>query len=329
MTGVGPHFKVHSLQKNAELRFEKPVVLTIGNFDGVHLGHQAILKRTVERAKATHSLSVAMTFSPHPTKYFRPEKAKEELTTLSEKVRLLLETGVDFVVVVEFNEWLSKLSASQFCDQVLEQKFLLRELVVGYDFHFGKDRAGNFEFLKKYFATKNVNVEQLKAVEIPNGVVSSTAIRDLVKKGNVKQATAYLGRPYSLIGQIVSGDAKAREIGFPTANLKWENELVPKIGIYACLVEFEKDGLAGQLLPGVISCGHRPIMGEGLHLQIEAHVFDFSQNVYNLLSRFYFVEFLRDELPYTDWETLVAQIKVDCDQARKILLAEKFAGQTR
>lgn len=329
MTGAGPYFQIHSRLENANLPFGKPIALTIGNFDGVHLGHQAILKRTKQRAKAIDALSVAVTFSPHPTKYFRPKNAKEELTTLAEKVRFILESGVDCVVVVEFNEWLSKLDASQFCEQVLERKFDLREIVVGYDFHFGKNRSGNFDFLKKYFEAKNVNVEQLNAVEISTGVVSSTSIRNLVKKGDVRQAAAYLGRPYSLIGRIVSGDAKAREMGFPTANLKWENELVPKIGIYACMVEFESDGLRGQLLPGVISCGHRPIMGEGLHLQIEAHIFDFSQNVYNMLSRFHFVEFLRDERPYSDWETLAAQIEVDCDQARKILLAEKFAGQTR
>lgn len=299
---------------------------TIGNFDGVHIGHQEILKKLISSSIKNKRYSLVITFSPSPTKFLFPENAKAQLISDEEKVQLLMKSGVDAVAIVEFNSKLANLSAKDFCQKIFNNVFKIEKVFVGYDFRFGKDRIGNFIFLSEFLAREKKEVEQIGPVKLPQGdIVSSSLVREAVVTGNMFQAKQLLGRYFYLSGKIVHGDAKGRDIGFPTANLAWESELPPAPGIYACFVEVLEDAV---VLPGVLSCGFRPIVGKDLHLQIEAYIFEFSGNLYDKKCKFHFVSYIREERPFENWEKLKEQIRQDCEKAKAILSAENFARQS-
>lgn len=291
-----------------------PVALTLGNFDGFHLGHQAMIRRLIQ--EADRRPTVVVTFFPHPTRVLTPGTPKPLLYSMEERVSQLLESGVDCVVVREFSKDFAGQSADSFCEDFLKRTFNVSSILLGYDFTYGKNRQGNFAHLQAVAARESWNVSQATAVLSPTGQpVSSTQIRDAITRGDVAFAEELLGRPYALKGFVVRGDQRGRTMGFPTANLKWENEVVPAGGVYACLLDVE--GVAIPQLPSVMNCGVRPTIGKDLRLQIEAHILDFSDDIYDRKVKFFLKQFLRPERRFLGLEELVTQIHLDCDAARR------------
>ena len=303
-----------------------PSVVTIGAYDGVHLGHQAVIAHVRELAASRDLSTVVVTFDRHPATVVRPESAPRLLCDLDQKLELLAAAGVDATYVIHFDEERSSETAEDFVDQVLVAQLNARAIVVGEDFHFGHNRGGNVALLHEMGATRNFVVDGLPLVDAsgrpagdtPN--VSSTAIRALLADGDVTTAAALLGRPHEVRGVVESGDKRGRDLGFPTANLIIPAEIqLPADGIYAGL--FERAD--GTVHPTAISLGHRPTFydrPQGAPL-LECHVLDFAGDLYGEAVRVRFVERLRGEERFDSVDALVAQMARDCDQARSLLLA--------
>jgi len=264
---------------------KKPICITFGNFDGVHLGHKYLIDSAVKpRNDEGKSIAkpyplVIVTFEPHSSDYFTPHNPKQLLTNKDDKIALLLSYGASAVVVQKFNLEFASLSADDFCNQWLKANFNVHSVLLGHDFCYGKNRQGNFEHMKNYADKHGWDVSQISVFKdsITNhNPVSSSLIRQEISSGNMEKAEGLLGHAYSLGGIVVHGDHKGRALGFPTANLKLDcNYVLPKYGVYACYVELEDK----ILMPAVMNCGIRPSVGEGLKLQIEAHILDFNQDI--------------------------------------------------
>lgn len=290
---------------------QKECVLSIGNFDGVHLGHTSMLKKMREENPTLPI--VALTFHPHPMRVLTPENPKLLITTLDERIELLQKNGVDLVVVQEFDRVFAAKSAHDFCSEFVEAKFNLQKLYLGYDFNFGKNRQGNFEFLIQYGKEKGWDVIQCESFILDGESVSSTRIRDAVQSGDMDAAAYLLGRPFSLSGEIVRGEQLGRKIGFPTANIAWENELTPRLGVYACEIKLVGDN---RTLQGVMNCGVRPTVGGGLGKQIETHIFEFDEEIYGVRATYLIKKFLRPEQKFSGLDALKAQITKDVQFAK-------------
>lgn len=293
------------------------VALTIGNFDGMHLGH----KRLIEQLKslANGLPTVIVTFDPHPYTFFHPRNPKPLLSCLSQKIDEMLKLGIDVVVVKEFDKDFASLSADDFCAHWLNVHFTIGRALIGHDFCYGKDRQGNFQHLKSFGDRLRWQVTSFSPVlsKELGTVVSSSLIRECLQQGNTTQAEKLLGRAYCLSGKVVQGEQRGRLLGFPTANLEFECDSVVLLhGVYACLVEIENNGILHQ---GVMNCGVRPTLGQGLKLQIEAHILDFSQDIYHHKISFHIKNFLRGEMKFASLEQLKQQIAEDVLLARKCL----------
>ena len=301
-----------------------PSVVTIGAYDGVHLGHQAVIAHVRELAARRGLGTVVVTFDRHPATVVRPESAPRLLCDLDQKLELLAAAGVDATYVIHFDEERAAEAAEDFVDQVLVAQLNARAIVVGEDFHFGHNRGGNVALLREMGETRNFTVDGLRLVDAtgrpagdrPN--VSSTAIRALLADGDVVTATELLGRPHEVRGVVESGDQRGRDLGFPTANLIIPAEIqLPADGIYAGL--FERAD--GSVHATAISLGHRPTFydrPQGAPL-LECHVLDFAGDLYGEAVRVRFVERLRGEVRFESVDALVAQMGRDCDQVRSIL----------
>lgn len=295
---------------------ERPeVVATIGVFDGVHVGHQRLMSRVLERARVLGARSACITFSPHPQEVLRPDRQVPHLASLADRLRLIRGLGMDEVMVVEFTSELSQLSPEEFIGLV-ERRFRLRELWVGANFALGKNRAGNPERLAAIGTERDFGVHTFPQMESDGQVVSSSRIRDLLLEGKVEGASRLLGRFYRLPGRVVEGDRRGRSLGFATANLApGDRMLVPGDGIYAtwCWLEGEQEPR-----PSAASIGVRPTFGGGRR-QIEAHIFDFDGNLYGQELAIEFVGWLRGEERFDSPEELVAQVIEDVKNARVVL----------
>ncbi len=302
-----------------------PSVVTIGAYDGVHLGHQAVIRQVRELAAARGLQTVVVTFDRHPAMVVRPESAPRLLCDLDQKLELLAATGVDATYVVHFDEERASETAASFVNTVLVDCLAARAVVVGEDFHFGHRRGGNVELLRAMGATAGFEVRGLELVGVdgaPAGTagttVSSTEIRRLLTDGDVAGAAALLGRPHEVRGTVEPGDQRGRDLGFPTANLTLPAEIqLPDAGIYAGWFE-RADGTA---LPTAISLGYRPTFYDRpaeLPL-LECHLLDFAGDLYGEAVRVRFVERLRGEARFDSVEALVDQIRTDVDQTRKVL----------
>lgn len=289
-----------------------PVALTIGNFDGVHLGHQAMVRRLEDAAHARGVPSCVLTFEPHPREFFAPDQAPTRLTNLREKLELLAELGVDRVHVCRFNFEFAKIPAEDFVGRILAQGLGARWVLVGDDFRFGARRAGDFDLLKDSAPRFGFEVAAMESVGLEGIRVSSTAIRNALAAGNVALARKLLGRPYSISGRVVDGDKLGKKIGFPTANIQLKHNRPPVSGIFVVQVE----GLAAKALPGVASLGVRPTLRQGGRPTLEVHIFDFNREIYRQHLRVDFLHKLRDEERYPDLDTLVRQIGRDVENAR-------------
>jgi riboflavin kinase / FMN adenylyltransferase len=291
-------------------------VVTIGNFDGVHLGHRAILRRVVQRARELGGQTVAVTFNPHPVRVLRPEVNLPMLTTPDQKLHLLTDAGLDAVVVLPFTPEFAALPARDFVRQYFFERLRAREVVVGHDYCFGRGREGNIDLLKAMGEKYGFTVQVVWAVEVDGAVVSSSLIRALLRLGKVTQAGRFLGRAYGVAGRVVQGKGRgAKLLGVPTANILTPNELLPASGIYAVWVRRGE-----ETLPGVANIGTCPTF-ENTELSLEVHLMEFAGDLYDEHLEVQFVTRLREEQRFPSIEALAAQIHADIAAARLALTA--------
>jgi riboflavin kinase / FMN adenylyltransferase len=287
--------------------------VAIGNFDGVHVGHRALIARARELAVAHDACTVALTFDPHPSSVFG--NPLSPISSLSRRIELLGEAGADVVVIEPFTRELAARTSNAFVEDVLFTALQARAIIVGYDFSYGAGRTGNTQTLRAHGGKGGVEVEIVQAVGLGDEIISSTKIRKHLKAGELEAATRMLGRPWDVDGVVVHGAKRGREIGIPTANIKPESELIVRPGIYA--VTFSVDG--GPDLPAVASLGTNPTFVEAGGLVLEVHVLDGGDDYYGKRTRTKFVAHLRDEARFESVDALVAQIRADIDAARRLL----------
>ncbi|MEP3387944.1 MAG: bifunctional riboflavin kinase/FAD synthetase [Reichenbachiella sp.] len=291
-------------------------IVTSGTFDGVHFGHQKILKKIVKTAKELNGKSVVLTFWPHPRFVLFPEeKTLKLLSTFEEKAQLLEEVGIDYLVKVEFTKAFSQLSSESFIQNMLVEKLKTKKLIIGYDHRFGKNRSGSFEYLKENSDRFGFEVEEIPRQDIDDVGVSSTKIRQALFHGEVDLAAEFLGRLYSIQGTVVEGKQIGSKLGFPTANISVAEDfkLIPKDGAYAVRARVNN-----QWHKGMLNVGIRPTVG-GLHRVIETHLFDFDEQIYNQPIQIEFVKYLRDEQKFDSLEHLKIQLQKDKNEALRTL----------
>ena len=290
--------------------------VTIGNFDGLHLGHKAMLARLQDVARARGLPTCVLSFEPHPREFFAPDQAPARLSSLREKAECLQRVGIDRLHVFRFDRDFSSLAPEAFIERVLGETLQARYVLVGDDFRYGAKRAGDFALLERAGRSLGFDAELLPTVTLAGERASSTAVRQALATGELSHAARLLGRPYSISGRVVHGDKLGRTIGFPTANIQLKHNRPPLMGIFAV----EVCGLNGEPLPGVASLGRRPtVKGADAVPVLEVHLFDFSSEIYGRRVRVDFLHKLRDEEKYPDLDTLVAQIRRDVDNAKRYL----------
>ena len=294
-------------------------VVCVGAFDGVHLGHRALLARVRERAAALALTPLAITFEPIPREFFAHGKPVPRLTAAREKLALLLDAGASTLLSLRFDETLAAMSAESFIDDILVARAGVRELWVGADFRFGHARRGDVDMLREFGARRGFSVEVMHDVRVDGARVSSSAIRAQLAAGEFDAAATQLGRRFSIGGHVVRGQQLGRQLGYPTANIRLGRRSSPVAGIFAVRVH----GVDAQAMPGVASLGVRPTVGGGGEPLLEAHLFDFDGDLYGRRIEVEFVAKLRDELKFSDLDAMVRQIDLDAGQARRLLRADE------
>jgi riboflavin kinase/FMN adenylyltransferase len=287
-------------------------VVALGNFDGLHRGHLKLLDQVRRRAAERGGTSVVQVFEPHPARVLRPDKAPPLLATDAQKVRAFEAAGLSAMAVVRFTPEFSRWEPEMFVERVLIEWLRVAEVWVGENFLFGRDRSGTFTLLRALGQDRGFKVEKLEPVRFRDFVVSSTRIRHLIQEGRVDEAASLLGRPYAIEGTVVRGDGRGRTLGFPTANLETENEVLPRLGIYATTTTV--DEIAHR---SVSSVGVRPTIGDG-RLVIESHLLDGPHDLYGKRVRLAFVKWLREERAFPSLDALKAQIALDCVAANEV-----------
>jgi riboflavin kinase/FMN adenylyltransferase len=299
-------------------------VMSIGNFDGVHLGHQAVLRYVVERAKDLGTVSAVMTLDPHPVRLLRPREAPRLLSTLDQRLELIQRTGMETALVVPFTHRLARMSAEDFVRTVLVDRLAINEVYIGANFRFGADRGGDVALLTKMGEELGFKAASSPIVELEGGVISSTRVRQAVQEGRVEDAAAMLGRHVFLDGQVLEGKRLGRKLGFPTLNMEVDNEIEPARGVYVTAVHIPS---FGRTFPSVTNVGTRPTVYENSILTIETHLLDFTADVYREKVRLYFVRRLRDEVSFPSTVQLMAQIQRDVDACRLLFLNNPVESQ--
>jgi len=296
-------------------------VLTIGNFDGIHVGHRTILETIIARARALAGESVLFTFEPHPRKVLVPDNPPRLLATLEQKLELIEQIGVDVVILEPFDREFARISPDVFVREYIHRRIRPLEVYVGYDFHFGRDREGSMRLLTETGPRLGFSVTIIPEVTVGSRDVNSTRIRDLLADGRVEEAAVLLGRPFGVRGAIVTGERRGRDLGFPTANLAAENEILPRPGVYAGEMRFLDDGqpARGTSFKAVTNIGTRPTFPDGRGLVAEAHLIGFSGDIYGRHVELSFHALLRAEQRFASPEALRAQIQRDVDEARRRL----------
>jgi riboflavin kinase/FMN adenylyltransferase len=283
-------------------------VVTIGSFDGVHLGHQSILQQVIDRAKSLNARSVVMTFEPQPQEYFSAQTAPPRLMRLREKIEALLDFGVDLVICMRFNEDLRCLTAEQFVNKILVDGINTQHLIVGDDFRFGCDRKGDFQMLEEIGRQQGFSVQDTQTVQVQNQRVSSTRVRELLHGSNFEGVAALLGRCFTISGKVTYGQQLGRKLGFPTANVNLNRFRAPLAGVYAVWVEIE--GITGRYR-GAANVGVRPTIGDKVKPILEVHVLDFEKQIYGQRITVEFVHKIRDEQHFTSLDNLAESIGED------------------
>ncbi len=302
-------------------RSQTPTALTIGNFDGVHRGHQAMLERLKESARSLGLSACVLTFEPHPLELFAPQTAPTRLTSLREKLELLAAHGIAQVHVSRFDRAYASRSPQEFIERVLLAGLGMRWLLIGDDFRFGARRAGDFSLLQTASREHGFGLEAMPTVACEGARVSSSMVRAALAAGRLAEAEVLLGRPYSISGRVVHGDKLGRQIGYPTANVQLRHNRPPLSGIFAVRTV---DGL-GRWRDGAASLGLRPTVDDSGRNKLEVHLFDYSGDLYGQHLRVDFLHKIRDEQKFSDLAALKSRIAEDCDIARKLLAANESA----
>lgn len=300
-------------------RLRRPVeasVVTVGVFDGVHLGHRKVIAGTVERAKALGVRSVVLTFDPHPAMILHPGTWVPSLMSLDHRIRLIGELGVDIIIVANFSKSFASITAEKFVKDVLVSKLGAREVCASKGFFFGKGAEASLELLKKLGARYGFKVDVVKAARVGSGIVSSSRIRKAITAGDIALAARLLGRPVSVLGTVVKGISLASSLGYPTANINPHHEVVPPSGVYAVKVLFR-----GKMLKGVLNIGMRPTFfaPRDCEPNIEVHIFNFRRHIYGEDLEVLFIKKIRDEVRFENRQELVREIRRDVDIAKSVL----------
>lgn len=291
--------------------------MTIGNFDGVHLGHQAILRYVVDRAEELGTVASTMTFDPHPVKLLRPRMAPRLLSNLDQRLELIERTGMETALVVPFTHRLARMPAEDFVKDVLVDRLGIEEAYIGANFRFGADRGGDVALLERMGRELGFKAAASPIVELDGGVVSSTRVRQAVADGRVEEAASMLGRHVFIDGCVLEGKRLGRTLGFPTLNIEVENEIEPACGVYVSAVHIPS---FGRTFSSVTNVGTRPTVYENSILTIETHLLDFTADVYRESVRLFFVKRLRDEVSFPSTVQLMAQIQKDVESSRLYFL---------
>ena len=295
-------------------RLRGPLFLAIGVFDGVHRGHQAVISTSADHAAASNGTPVVVTFDPHPEKVLRPQAAPHLLSATEHKIALIRALGVEHLLIITFDKQFAATEPEDFVQKLVIHYKPLQEICVGHEWSFGKNRRGNLDLLKKLGAKFNFDVVGIPPVKINGAVVSSTAIREAIEKGDLAKAAEMLGREYTILGTVTRGDNLGKKIGFPTANLSAHSEQFPPNGVYVAEARID-----GELYRGVINLGIRPTVSSGKSERVlEIHLFDFNRDIYGHDVEVRFLKFLRSEKKFQDLDTLVQQIRQDVEQARQL-----------
>jgi riboflavin kinase/FMN adenylyltransferase len=291
----------------------KESTLTIGTFDGIHIGHQRIIAQVVDTARQRHLIPTVLTFFPHPRMVLNPSAPIALIQTIEERANLLEKYGIEQLVIQPFDKEFASLTAEDYVKEVLVKKLKAKVIIIGYDHRFGKNRSAGIEELKAFGEQYHFEVIEIPVQEVDSLSVSSTKIRSALNQGNIEQATHYLGYPFSLSGKVVHGQKIGRTLGYPTANIQVANthKLIPKIGVYAVYSIIE-----GEKIYGMLSIGKNPTI-EGKGESIEVYFFDFDKDLYGKEIRVYFVAFLREEVKFHSLEALKTQLKMDENIARQ------------
>jgi riboflavin kinase / FMN adenylyltransferase len=295
----------------------KDTVVVIGFFDGVHIGHKKIISLCVEKAKKTKGTSVVFTFDKPPLNILKKEMHKKLITSYADKIKLIKELGVDFIVTAKFNSNFSKIEPEQFCSGILIDKFNIKDLFIGEDFKFGNNASGDTNFLKHFFNSRDVNVNIIPILKIEGTCVTSTTIRKFYSEGRVEKIIAFLGRLPSITGVVLHGDGRGKSLGFPTANVDvFEEFVTPNDGVYLGYVNILSKKFANPGLPSIMNIGSNPTF-KGKRKWIENHIINFNEDIYGCKIKVSFLKKLRDEISFQNKEELVNQIKKDLDLAKK------------
>ncbi len=300
---------LHGFQSIAELSLG--IVATIGNFDGVHRGHQALLALLRAQASRLKLPMLVMVFEPQPSEHFQGKHAPARLSTLREKIQVLRQCGADYVWCLKFDEHLASMPAVEFAEHYIFSLLRANYLLIGEDFRFGHDRAGDVDLLKELGGQHACHVEKFSDFFIDTQRVSSTNIRQALNEGKLEYAAKLLGRPYSMLGRVIKGDGRGRQWGVPTANLKMHDKILPLRGVFC--VRVKRDGK--PLLSGVANIGCRPTI-DGTKNSLEIHLFDTNESLYGETLQVYFLHKLRDEIKFSSVDDLIAQIHKDVAAAK-------------
>ncbi len=295
-------------------------VIAIGNFDGVHCGHQAVIQKAKETAQKLGVALGVMVFEPHPVRLFNPDAPPFRLTTIAKRARLLAEYGADFTLALPFTPEIAQLSATDFMDQILIAGLNVRHIVVGADFHFGAQRSGSAMSLQEHGKLHGFSTEIIAAEMIPDRAIafSSSDIRKALMAGDIGNATQWLGHAWSIDGPVMTGDQRGRTINFPTANIELSDYIRPAFGVYAITAQIMDGALAGQEFKGVANIGMRPTVGTEAP-RLEAHLFDFDHDIYGQYVEVSLHQFMRPEQKFADFDALREQIARDAQDARAFL----------
>jgi riboflavin kinase/FMN adenylyltransferase len=291
----------------------KPCVLTIGNFDGMHRGHQLIVEQVIRYAKAHHLVSIAMMFEPQPREFFKPDDPLPRLSLLRDKLAFLNTTEIDYCLCLPFNKKLASLSAEQFIENILVKKLNVKHLIVGDDFAFGSDRKGNFTMLEQYGKRFGFSVEHTPSIMHQSKRISSSWLRQLMLEGDFSQAEKLLGRPYRICGRVQHGDKRGRLLGFPTLNIRLVRPMAVR-GVYLVKVY----GLNDKTYYGVANVGRRPTVDGTVQL-LEVFLLDYSGECYGKLIQVEFIHYIRGEQKFSSIEALKHQIALDVENAKKLI----------
>jgi riboflavin kinase / FMN adenylyltransferase len=288
-------------------------VMAIGNFDGVHVGHQTLFRKTAELALVHGGTSIAFTFEPHPLKIIAPEKAPPLLTHFKKKMELIESCGINMVICADFTRKFADQQPRDFSKNILFEKIAVKEVVVGFDYAFGRGREGTIPYLKKMGQEFGFQVHIVKPFNLKGHTVSSSHVRELIEGGKVESASQFLGRNFSIVGRVISGYKTGQAIGFPTANIDTSKVQMPGTGVYAVRVVYES-----KSYDAVANIGFNPTFNRD-RLSVEVHILNFNQMIYQHEIEVYFVARIRNELTFKSADDLVAQIKQDIDKAKKML----------